>query len=85
MCYNWQSSIVSFFVGTTCSLYLLQQKDKYVKHAGAFFIIISLMQLIEFFIWIDQDCGWFKRFGKSVNNNNFEFTSINSIFWWIIF
>ena len=58
MCYNWQSSICSFIVGTTCSLYLLQQKDKYIKHAGVFFIVVCLMQLIEFFIWIDQDCGW---------------------------
>ena len=58
MCYNWQSSIVSFFVGTTCSLYLLQQKDKYLKHAGFFFVAVCLMQLIEFFMWMDQDCGW---------------------------
>tara|TARA_B100000989_G_scaffold296667_1_gene280399 strand:- start:31 stop:654 length:624 start_codon:yes stop_codon:yes gene_type:complete len=58
MCYSWQSSISSFFIGTTCSLYLLHQKDKYIKHAGAFFVIVCLMQLVEFFIWIDQDCGW---------------------------
>lgn len=58
MCYNWQSSIFSFIVGSTCSVYLLQQKDKYIKHAGAFFIVVCLMQLVEFFIWIDQDCGW---------------------------
>ena len=58
MCYNWQSSIFSFIVGSTCSVYLLQQKDKYIRHAGAFFIVVCLMQLVEFFIWIDQDCGW---------------------------
>lgn len=68
MCYSAESSINSFVIGTICSIYLLRSKNNYYKHVGLFFIFVVLIQLLEYFMWIDQDCGWLNSFAsRSVN------------------
>lgn len=57
MCYSATSSISSFLIGMPSSVYLMMQKNKYAKHLGLFFCSVLLMQLAEFFMWIDQSCG----------------------------
>ena len=57
MCYSPESSLISFSLGFPSSLYLMTQKNKYVKHIGLFFSSVVLMQLAEYLMWIDQDCG----------------------------
>ena len=57
MCYSTESSAISFGLGFPASIYLLMQKNKFTKHIGLFFSAVVLMQLAEFFMWIDQDCG----------------------------
>ncbi len=57
MCYNKDVSLDSFIVGIGLSLILYHYGDKYDKHISVFFIVIALMQLAEYFMWIDQNCG----------------------------
>jgi len=57
MCYSAESSIISFIIGAGCSLYLLNSKNNTNKHIGLFFLFVSLIQFLEFLMWIDQDCG----------------------------
>ena len=58
MCYSAESSLTAFIIGTTASSYLLfKSKDKTSRFLGLFFITVNLMQLLEYFMWIDQKCG----------------------------
>jgi len=58
MCYSAESSLSSFLVGSIASLYLLLfSNSQTYKHLGLFFITVVFMQLLEYFMWIDQDCG----------------------------
>ena len=57
MCYSAESSIISFLIGGSLSIYLLNSKNKTNKHIGLFFLTVSLIQLLEFMMWVDQDCG----------------------------
>lgn len=58
MCYSPESSLSSFLVGSTTSLYLLLFSNSQIyKHIGLFFITVILIQLLEYFMWIDQKCG----------------------------
>ena len=66
MCYSAESSIKSFLIGTTSSVYLLTSKDPINKHLGLFFISVCLMQLIEYMMWIDQDCGLINSFASKM-------------------
>jgi hypothetical protein len=58
MCYSAESSLSTFLVGSTASLYLLLfSNSPTYKHLGLFFITVVFIQLLEYFMWIDQDCG----------------------------
>lgn len=57
MCYSAESSIISFLIGGSVSIYLLNSKNNTNKHVGLFFLTVSLIQLLEFMMWVDQDCG----------------------------
>ena len=56
MCFSAEASIISYIIGTIFSLYLLTNGDKYDKHIGLFCLLFVQMQLLEFFMWIDQSC-----------------------------
>ena len=56
MCFSAEASITSYIIGTIFSIYLLIKGDKYDKHIGLFSLVFIQMQLIEFFMWIDQSC-----------------------------
>lgn len=66
MCYSAESSLNSFIIGTVASLYLLTSKSKVNKHLGLFFVTVCLMQLLEYFMWIDQDCGNLNSFASKM-------------------
>lgn len=58
MCYSEESSLTSFIIGGTASLYLLFfAKDNTNRHVGLFLFSVCLMQLLEYFMWKDQKCG----------------------------
>jgi hypothetical protein len=60
MCFSRKLSMLSFLFGLFSSLMLIIYGNKeYYKTnlaIGYFFIFVSLMQLIEYFIWSDLDC-----------------------------
>ena len=68
MCYSAESSITSFIIGGSACSYLLLSNNNYNKHIGLFFFSVLLIQLVEFFLWIDQDCGWLNNMAsRSIN------------------
>ena len=59
MCYSAESSITSFLIGGSLSLYLIfYSKNNTNRHVGLFLFSVCLIQLLEYLMWIDQDCGW---------------------------
>lgn len=57
MCFSPEVSLITYILGTIASLYLLMKGDKYDKHIGLFTLTFIQIQLVEFFMWIDQDCN----------------------------
>ncbi len=57
MCYSAESSLLSFLVGSTGSIYLLNSNNNTNKHIGLFLLSVSIIQFLEFLMWIDQKCG----------------------------
>jgi hypothetical protein len=60
MCYSEELSLTSLSFGLFASLMLLgfgnKESEKSNKAIGYFFMFVTLMQLVEYFLWIDQDC-----------------------------
>jgi hypothetical protein len=60
MCYSKDLSLSSLTFGIFASLTLIffgnKESNSTNKTLGYFFLIVSLMQLVEYFLWIDIDC-----------------------------
>ena len=56
MCINEKVSMTAFITCTIASLYLFYRNNKYDRWVAIFFFYIGLMQLLEYFMWIDQEC-----------------------------
>lgn len=60
MCYSKDLSLSSLIFGITASLtliYLGNKKSSNTNKAiGYFFLFVTLMQLVEYFLWLDIDC-----------------------------
>ena len=65
MCYNKEVSMTSFIIGGGLSTLLYTRGDKYDKHIASLFFFVTLIQLAEYFIWIDQDCGAINNFASN--------------------
>ena len=58
MCWNKETSIISFILGTIINLaVLLYFKTEVITAFCIIWEFILLMQLAEYYIWIDQTCG----------------------------
>ena len=57
MCYNKNVSIITFCVMIVTSIILLIRNKQDDRWFGVFFIFAGLMQLAEYFMWIDQKGG----------------------------
>lgn len=61
MCYSKDLSLSSLSFGIIASLMLLNfgnpQSANTNKAIGYFFLFVTLMQLVEYFLWIDIDCS----------------------------
>lgn len=60
MCYSAELSLTSLSFGIFASLMLInygsEQSKNTNKAIGYFFLFVTLMQLVEYFLWIDADC-----------------------------
>ena len=56
MCYDSESSLKSFIIGLSSTIYLLNSEDKINKTIGIFFICVVSIQLLEYLMWIDLKC-----------------------------
>ena len=60
MCYSKDLSLTSLSFGIIASLSLIyfgnSQSSSTNKAIGYFFLFVTLMQLVEYFLWIDIDC-----------------------------
>jgi hypothetical protein len=60
MCYSADLSLLSLSFGIFASLMLInfgsKQSQSTNKAIGYFFLFITLIQLVEYFLWIDIDC-----------------------------
>lgn len=62
MCFNKESSIISYVLTNVLSLILFNYGDKYDKTIAIFSIIFIQIQLAEFFMWSDQNCNEMNHF-----------------------
>ena len=58
MCYNKETSIYAFLIGFVSGIILLNNNNKEDKYAGIVCIMISLIQLTEFFLRNNQECNY---------------------------
>jgi hypothetical protein len=60
MCYSKELSLQSFSIGIIASLSLIffgnEKSSQTNKAIGYFFLFVTLMQLVEYFLWIDIEC-----------------------------
>ena len=64
MCFNAESSITTFIVSFSLSFLLFATGDKYDKTIAIFCFAFGSMQLVEYLMWIDQDCGEINNFAS---------------------
>ena len=69
MCYSKDLSLASLSFGIISSLSLIyfgnNQNSSTNKAIGYFFLFVTLMQLVEYFLWIDIDCvNGFNKLGS---------------------
>ena len=61
MCFNAETSIGAFTFGILCSAYIIKRgfdlNNNDDKIMGIILILVSLVQLIEYFLWKYPDCG----------------------------
>ncbi len=66
MCWSSESSRNAYIVGSISSILLMLLGNNIYKNIGFFFLIVVQMQLIEYFIWIDQSCGNINNFASKM-------------------
>ena len=66
MCFNASSSISSFLVVSACCLFILVRKYPLSRPIALIFFSVGFMQLAEFFIWKDQNCGWLNYYATKL-------------------
>lgn len=71
MCYSKDLSITSLSFGIFASLSLIyfgnEKSNSTNKAIGYFFLFVTLMQLVEYFLWIDIDCkNGFNKIGSII-------------------
>lgn len=69
MCWSKDLSLSSLMFGISASLALIylgnKQSSNTNKAIGYFFLFVTLMQLVEYFLWIDIDCtNGFNKIGS---------------------
>ena len=68
MCFNAESSITTLLVSFSLSYLLFINGNKYDKTIAIFCFTFGSMQLAEYLMWIDQDCGEVNNFASMLGN-----------------
>lgn len=71
MCYSKELSLASLIFGIFASMTLIyfgnKESSATNKTIGFFYLFVSLMQLVEYFLWIDIDCkNGYNKLGATV-------------------
>jgi len=66
MCWSQEASKNFWIIGMISSSILLLFGNNIYKTIGLFFLIVVQMQLIEYFIWSDQECGNINNFASKM-------------------
>ena len=61
MCYNASSSITSYTYVSLLAIIVYLYGDNYDKHVALFFFVVIQIQMAEFFMHIDPNCGWVNK------------------------
>ena len=61
MCYNASSSITNYAYVTLVSIIVYLYGDAYDKHVASILTYTIQIQLVEFFMHLDQKCGWLNK------------------------
>jgi hypothetical protein len=57
MCWNKEVSLITFIVALAGCSYLYRRNGPNDRYIAVFGVVIAMMQIAEFFMWIDQSCG----------------------------
>ena len=57
MCYDAKTSLTTYLISSILSTFLFLSGDKYDKTIAVFCLTFGQMQLVEYLMWIDQNCG----------------------------
>jgi len=66
MCFSAEASIVAYVIGSLLGYILYRIGDKYDKTIAVLTLLFIQMQLAEYLIWINQDCGLVNRIGTGI-------------------
>jgi hypothetical protein len=61
MCYSKEVSITTYGIGSITSLLLYNKDNISLKISGLFFLFVTQMQLIDYFIWKNKECNNFNK------------------------
>lgn len=62
MCYSKEASIITFSVGVITSILCIRLNTMIDKIIGYFFLFVSQMQLIDYFLWTHQICDNYNKY-----------------------
>ncbi len=68
MCFNAETSIISFIFTLIFCILLILTKNNTLKCLGIFFIYVALMQFIEFLLWINKKKNNFNKILQKILN-----------------
>lgn len=57
MCWNWESSLISWLISLVTGVYLYKRNNKNDKVLSLLILTYSSIQLFEALMWWDQKCG----------------------------
>lgn len=66
MCWNWQVSLITWFVAVICAVTLFQRQNKYDITLATVLLVYSSIQLWETLMWLNQPCGQINRLATSL-------------------
>jgi hypothetical protein len=64
MCWNKEVSLFTFITAALGIIYLYKRNGPSDRQIALFGSVIAMIQLLEYFMWSDPDCGWVNNFAS---------------------